>query len=77
MKSLILMLLSLFTLNKEILPDDLFVKAGNSAQNNNEISLVSSDNYKTVIHVSINGFYNRKTDQAGITYDNIYIKDHV
>jgi len=77
MKSLILILISLFTFNEEILSDDLFIKAGNRAQNNDEINLVSSDNSKTVIQVSINGFYNRKTDQAGITYDNIYLKDHV
>jgi len=77
MKSLILILISLFTFNKDILSDDLFVKAGNRSENTNEINLISSDISGTVIHVSINGFYNKKTDHAGMIYDNIFLKEYV
>ncbi len=74
----ILLILAVFLLCSEnIFADDLFIKTGNRSRNANEINLLRSDNTGTVIDVKINGFYNRKTDLAGMTYDNIYLKDFV
>ena len=77
MKSILLILAVFLLCSENILADDLFLKAGNRSRNANEINLLRSDNSGTVIDVKINGFYNRKTDLAGMTYDNIYLKDFV
>ena len=77
MKSILLILAVFLLCSENILADDLFIKAGNRSRNANEINLLRSDNSGTVIDVKINGFYNRKTDLAGMTYDNIYLKNFV
>ncbi len=77
MKSLTILLSLFIFVTKPVSADDIFVKAGNRLQNRNEIKLISSDNYSTKIDIRINGFYNRKTMEAGKTFDNIYLEDFV
>ncbi len=77
MKTSLLIVLFTGLLAGKLFADDTFTKAGNSANNNAEISLISSDNSKTVIDVKVNGFYNKVVNLHGQTFDNIYLKDFV
>ncbi|MEO8211012.1 MAG: C25 family peptidase propeptide domain-containing protein, partial [bacterium] len=76
MKSLLILVFA-FVVSQNILADDIFIKAGNRANDNTEINLISSDNSKTVIDVKLNGFYNKKIDIQGNLFDNIFLQDFV
>ncbi|MBK8554228.1 MAG: T9SS type A sorting domain-containing protein [Ignavibacteria bacterium] len=77
MKSFLLISIVTLFLAGNVFADDIFIKAGNSSANSNEIRLVSSDDSRTVIDVKLNGFYNKKVNIAGNLYDNIYLNEFV
>ncbi|MEO8446673.1 MAG: C25 family cysteine peptidase [bacterium] len=72
-----LLILSMIILPAIISAQDIFIKAGNRQSNTNEITLISTDNSKTVIDVKVNGFYNKKVTAVGQQFDNVSLKDFV
>jgi hypothetical protein len=62
-------------INSNSYADD-FIKAGNRADNDTKVNLLSSDNNRTVVNVEVNGFYNKNVNVENNSYNNVYLEGY-
>lgn len=72
-----LSILALVILTQTSAYADDFIKAGNRANNDTKVSLVSSDDNRTVVSVEVNGFYNKNINIDNHNYNNVYLDGYV